>query len=113
MRQIEVTYGNQSITLSQSNAVIGMRRKLLRDAQMEGDLAQQLIGWMLYADVIAAAVDNTGFEAWPISRETFTNDLPELFVSELEEAVYELYPHWLPNYNGDQAKKKEKPTPIG
>lgn len=114
MRQIEIVHGDKSITLSQSNAVIGMRRKLLREqARTDGDFAQQLVEVMLYPDVIAATVDQAGFDSWPLTRDQFSNDLPEEFVNALEDAVYDLNPHWLPGYDKEAVKKKEKAMPIG
>ena len=114
MRKIEIAHGDKSITLSESNAIIGMRRKLLREQAHAGaDFAEQLISLMLYPDVIAATVDQTGFDNWPVSREQFSTELPEDFVNALEDAVYSLNPHWLPDSDKETVKKKEKVTPIG
>ncbi|MBN1261088.1 MAG: hypothetical protein JXB35_10445 [Anaerolineae bacterium] len=98
------------LVVQEANALIGMRRALLRggaegylkiqEAQIEGErpksvklAALRLVARMQYPDLLAATVEAEGVDP-EMEIESFL-DLPDRLVIAWENAVYELNPHWL------------------
>lgn len=96
-----------SVTIAEATVLIGMRRTRLRVAAgetTETDIDLRILHLMTYPDLIAAVVEQSGLE-WPLSFDDFCQ-LPDKFVSQWEQAVYSLNPHWLPDYGETQEKKQ-------
>ncbi len=110
----EQTQRERSVTVvvAQATTRIGMRRSLLmekqgeifkvlvadEDRKWEPDelLAEQILFTSVYPSFIAATIEATGFDTWPISYEEFAT-LPEPLAIQWEAAVYGLNAHWVPD----------------
>jgi len=85
------------VTVGEATVETGIRRQqLAREARGDApdDFERQLLRLLVYPDLIAAVVDQHGFEQWPISFDEYLN-LPEQFAADWEQAVYRLNPHWV------------------
>lgn len=85
------------VTVSEATVQIGIRRQQLAlDARQNppANIDHQLLRLLVYPDLIAAVVDNHGFDHWPITFDEYL-ELPEQFAYEWEQAVYRLNPHWI------------------
>jgi hypothetical protein len=108
-----------SVTVGEATTLIGMRRtrmryeagqaeKALRDANAGGtpDPDESILRLVTYPDLVAPIVeiDINGEHDTPGLSQFM--ELPETFVMEWENAVYELNGHWLPrSREGDDEKK--------
>jgi hypothetical protein len=98
------------IKVEHSTVLIGMRRARLKvDAEKETDIDRKLVRMYTYSDMAACTsgtliVDGKD-KPWPPDFDTFLS-LPERLISPVEEAVYKLNPHWLPDEEGTEAEKK-------
>lgn len=108
MKRIEVEYNGQKITLSEASTAMSIKREFLRsNANVEGDIEQRIAGNMFYPDIMACVVAYDGFETWPPTAEEFANEWAARFADKLRDTVYELNPHWWPNFDETEVKKKE------
>ena len=76
------------------------------DAPQADALAGAVIAVMIWPALVAATVEHEGFEHWPVSSDELM-DLPEAFVTEWEQAVYSLNPHWRIGETASAEKKAE------
>lgn len=100
------------LVLGSADLNMGMRRSLLIEEQrilwedakrelVEQDaspielFAAELLRTQLYPNLVAAVVEQTGFEKWPVTYEEFM-ELPEPLGLAWERAVGDLNPHWAP-----------------
>lgn len=102
-----------AVTISEATVHLGMKRTRMRVAAgetTEPDIDLHILRLMTYPDLMAATIEQIGFEEWPLSFEAFCA-LPDVFASNWEQAVYSLNPHWLPDYaSQSDEEKKEPPT---
>lgn len=99
-----------SLTVSRATAVMGMERSILRfrgyDEAKEQPEALQVLRITTYPDLIACTVSVSGIP-WPLSFGDFCA-LDDGLVSQWEQAVYRVNPHWNPAGAADEdAEKKE------
>ena len=72
------------------------KNKLVGDGYKLIDLvAVEILRTQMYPSLLAAVVEQEGFDDWPIVFERFKT-LPEALGVKWEEAVNELNPHWAP-----------------
>jgi hypothetical protein len=94
-----------SVTVRPANYRLGILRTVLnaqaiaareKDADMQNTqvLAGLIGGEKIYPSLIAATVEQEGFDHWPLTSDEVL-DLPEGFVVAWEQAVYALNPQWL------------------
>lgn len=108
MRKLQFEYNGKSITLSEANTAMSIRREMLRsNAVYEGTVEQRIAGQMFYPDIMACVVAYDGYDNWPPPVEEFVNEWPARFTDKLREGCYELNPQWWPNYDEADVKKKE------
>lgn len=106
-----------SIILSEATYLQALRRERLKSeasAFKDTEIELRIARILTYPDIVAATRETEGFENWPPSFEELCN-WPALFVEKLEEAVYELNPHWRPGWTEEQRedkKKKEEKTEM-
>ena len=101
MRTEVVEYENDGhlgrFTVAEATVLIGIKRSRLRvegERAMEEDPDRRILRIYTYPDVCAAVVDAGGLP-WPPDFETFLG-FPDGLDAKLEEAIYRLNPHWLP-----------------
>jgi hypothetical protein len=117
-----------SVTVSESNGIIGTRRSRLRAvavAEMRaafsangrelGDDTELNDEWLLrvltYPNLIApvTAIDIDGNTELP-DFQRFSETLPEPFLIAWEEAVHRINAHWWGEHNEAEAKKEPTPS---
>ncbi len=107
MRQIEVEYYGKKIVLSEATTAMSIKRELLRSTPVtDGAVEERIAGNMFYPDIMACVVAQDGWQEWPPTVEQFVNDWPARLTDALRDTVYELNPHWWPNYTEEEVKKK-------
>lgn len=115
MNKREVVFGTYRVVVGEATAKAGMIRSVLAANALEEEnalgtpgtieaSARRIMHIVLYPALVAAVVEHSGFDKWPLDFNEFC-ELPESFVIEWEEATYALNPHWLPR--NQEAKKKE------
>jgi hypothetical protein len=113
-----IKYEGYELTVDVANAESGMYRTLLiEQAQAEegetmGDLkalSRRLLHTILYPSMIAATVEQKGFDIWPIPFDEYCK-LPEMFMIEWETTVFELNKHWQPKVPESQETLQKKAT---
>ena len=110
MKRRRVQYRQFDLTVSEATVAIGVERQRLRTVAGLDDtrpLEIQLLSIATYPDLMAAVVEQAGFDTWPVSFDEFM-ELPEQLVYQWEQAVYDLNPHWYPSKKaGDEEKAKQ------
>jgi hypothetical protein len=66
---------------------------------------------MSFPDLLACSVNVSGLDLSDMTVDAF-KDLPDLFISEWENAVYAQNPHWLPGDDDDDEKKETPPNSL-
>lgn len=89
--------GDVTLVVVRATARIGMARYILankgfKENEAEPDEALKLLRVMVYPDLIAATTTVTGMK-FPLEFEEFI-ELPEDFINQWADAVYEVNPHW-------------------
>jgi len=115
-KTLELTVDNTSlqVTIERATVLVGMRRARLKvEAEKEKDIDRKLLRTYTYADIASCTkgvlrVDGKEI-AWPPDFETFLS-LPDELGNQLEEAVYAINGHWLPEEKGPEAEKKALTT---
>jgi hypothetical protein len=101
-----------SVTVKEATVLLGMKRTRMRIVAGEideTDIDLRILRLMTYPDLMAATIEQSGFDEWPLSFEAFCA-LPDVFASQWEQAVYRLNPHWLPDYSQSAEEKKGQPS---
>jgi hypothetical protein len=104
-----------TVTVRPANYRLGILRTVLnaqaiaaraKDADLQdGQVLAGLIGGeKIYPSLIAATVEQTGFDHWPPTAAEVL-ELPEGFVVAWEQAVYALNPQWRDAPPDEQEKK--------
>ncbi|MHB0922630.1 MAG: hypothetical protein ACYC3H_01525 [Bellilinea sp.] len=106
MRNETIEIGDVSITVTEANAIIGMRRQLLREQAFvedpkdpkkrlpaHEDEATQILHLVSYPDYVSCLVKSTGLPD-PLTFEAFC-ELPDALLGRWGLLVYTLNPHWL------------------
>jgi hypothetical protein len=112
-----VKHEGYELTIGIADAESGMYRTLLieqaqseeaelKDADLKA-LSRRLLHTILYPSMIAAVLEQKGFEEWPMPFSEFRK-LPEPFVMEWEQAVFSLNGHWQPKLPEEPAKVQKK-----
>lgn len=110
-----IEFGDYKLTISEATVLVGMRRVRLR---VEGDKAgdtdsdMRILRMLVYPDLIAPVVEQSGFEVWPVPFEDFLN-LPEEIAIKWEDAVYKLNPHWQLSSSEPEEKKQQTTSTDG
>lgn len=116
LKTLALTLDNSQveITVTRATAKIGVMRYLLVGQAIEAnkkdeDEANRILHLTLFPDLTAATVATQGLKM-PLTFEEFI-ELPEEFVNQWSDAVYELNPHWRPPVGEpDPLAPKKKPT---
>lgn len=99
-----VAWGGMTVTVrAPATALQGMRRtRLIAEALAapEPDPDRALLRRFSYPDCVAGAASVSGVTPWPLDFESFIA-LPDEFIAQWEQAVYELHPKWAPGYQTD------------
>jgi hypothetical protein len=85
----KITYEHLSVTVSQANGIMGMRRHRLRYEQsliVDTDPDSRRVRLGDYPEMVACADIQPDFDAFAA--------MPDAFLSKWEAAVKELNPHW-------------------
>lgn len=106
MRNETIEIGDVSITVSEANAIVGMRRQLLREQAFRDDPvdpkkrvpahedeARQILRLVTYPDYVSCLVASKGLPD-PLTFEAFC-ELPDALLGRWGVLVYTLNPHWL------------------
>lgn len=106
MRNETLEIGDVSITVSEANAIVGMRRQLLREQAFRDDPtdpkkrvpahedeASQILRLVTYPDYMSCLVASKGLPD-PLTFEAFC-ELPDVLLGRWGVLVYTLNPHWL------------------
>lgn len=86
-----------SVTVSAATVRQGVKRSRLRlEAHQAGDADPDvaILRTFTYPDLTAATASAAGL-SWPLTFDDFLK-LPDAWVAEWEQTVYELNPHWMP-----------------
>lgn len=108
----EIDEKKVALTVCRATARIGMQRYLLAskgntENETETDEALKILRLVVYPNCIAATTSVEGIE-WPMSFETFANEIPEDVIDEWVAAVNKLNPHWVGEGVVDAADDKKK-----
>lgn len=120
-KTLEITVDNISaqIMVMRATVLIGFKQQRIKEEAKivlngkknvdAGDIDRYLIHQFLYADVAACTTGTLIIDgeqtAWPPDLDVFLS-LPDDLVAQVQEAVYQINPHWLPEEKGAEAKKK-------
>ncbi len=108
--ELSVESTSLQVKVERATVLIGMRRTRLKsEALQEKDLDRKLLRMYTYADSAACSSGTLTIDgkvlAWPCDFETFLN-LPDELIGPVEELVYLVNPHWLPQEEGAEVEKK-------
>jgi len=109
MRTEVVEYDGAKFTVSEANNRIQIRRDLLEGdgrRAIEPDEDRRYLRIYSYPPVCAAVTQAEGVPyAWPPDFETFYELMPGALTIKLENAIFRLNPHWLPNGGASEDPK--------
>lgn len=118
------------VKVSQATAESGMYRTILQEKAYEDVadentanpiemdkpidmrvMARRILHTVIYPAMIAASEPVNGFKEWPISFDEYAK-LPEPFIIEWENAVFEANPHWTPKKPETKAETDEQEKKV-
>lgn len=109
LRRKLVHWRGYRVVVSEASVMMGLeRQRLVTEAKLdELPVELQLLAVSSYPDCISCVIEHQGFEEWPVSFEVWGNEIPNKFVKQWEDAVYELNPHWLPQLSATKEQQRQ------